>query len=241
MKKIKDLVLVIVILFIHFTNTDAQNKFDEKTAYLYMLKSSPGIIDDYVLEYLYRFENAQYHIYTNDEFECQRVATQITGASGSLKNDNVYYLESKASFGIYDFTNESFGFAPINLAETIEIVKYLFSSRSKTNTKIDAHFNNGDEITQLPLKKEQANYLLKLKKNQKTGKVDRTVNIRILFNVDQRSEIDTNNGTKTRCDLYLNILSIEVFDNPDFASAPMISIPTIYKAQKDAGKQQATK
>lgn len=201
------------------------------------------MIGSYLQEYLYRFENAQYHIYANDEFECFRATEQLTKNVSSISTDNVFYIETSANFGVYDFTNESFEFSPVNLAEPMEIVKYQFTSKGKTNSKIDIHFNNGDEITRLPLKKDQANYLVKLKKNQKTGKIERVVDIRIYFNVEQRAEID-NGGTRTKCDLFVNVLNVDVHDNPDFAAEPLVSLPTIYKVQKDAAsaaKAQASK
>lgn len=244
MKKVFDFgIYTILIIFFNCT-VYAQSKFDERTAFLYMLSSNPSVINDYVPEYMYRFENDQYHIYANDEFECYRITEQLVKTAGSMSTGNVYFIETKASFGVYDFTNESFEFVPINMAEPLEVVKYMFSNRGKTNTKIDVHFNNGDEITHLPLKREQANYLVKLKKNQKTGKIDRIVDIRIVFQVDPRAEVEATNPARTKCDLYLNVLSVDVYDNPGYTAGPIISIPTIYKAQKEAGnaaKAQAAK
>jgi hypothetical protein len=59
--------------------------------------------------------------------------------------------------------------------------------------------------------------------------------MRLLFQVDPRSEIDASNPSRTKCDLYLNVLSVDVFDNPSYTAGPMISVPTVYKAQKDVG------
>lgn len=244
MKRLKFGSVITSLTVFIFTATYAQTKFDERTAFLHMLSANPAVINDYVPEYMYRFESDQYHIYANDEFECFRITEQLVKKAGSVSTNNVYYIETKANFGVYDFTNESFEFVPINLAEPFELVKFMFSSRGKTNSKIDIHFNNGDEITHLPLKREQANFLVKLKKNQKTGKIDRIVDIRIIFQVDPRAEIEASSPSRTKCDLFLNVLSVEVFDNPGYTAGPMISIPTIYKAQKDAGnaaKAQASK
>jgi hypothetical protein len=244
MKRVLDFGILFALLFLSYNNAYTQGKFDEKTAFLYMLSSNPSVINDYVPEYMYRFENEQYHIYANDEFECYRITEQLIKSVGSMSTNNTYFIESKASFGIYDFTNEAFEFVPINLSQPIEILKYMFSLKGKTNTKIDIHFNNGDEITHLPLKREQANYLVKLKKNQKSGKIERTVDVKIVFQVDPRTDVDATNPARTKCDMYLNVLSVDVYDNPGYTAGPIISIPTVYKAQKEAGnaaKAQASK
>lgn len=229
MKKILALSFILLAISLKQQGAQAQQLMGEKEAFLFMLKNYPDLVDSHAKEYLFRFEKDSYYYFAEDEFELKKAEGQLGDRVENVLREQSYYVESTATFGTYNFDDQYFEFLPIPPDAKINIQGYMFAARGTTNTKIDLAFLNGLEITQMPMDESQANYLIKLKKSQKTGKVERKVHVRIKFKMADEMDFQPATAVKSHVTLYANIIEIEVYDNEDFASAPLVSIPTSLK------------
>ncbi|NJM15112.1 MAG: hypothetical protein HC896_06815 [Bacteroidales bacterium] len=83
-----------------------------------------------------------------------------------------------------------------------------------------------------------------MRKNKKTGRVDRNVYIRAHFTVDKTFDLVESGNNRSKATLYANILKIDVFENEGDASAILSTIETdfakLQKADKALTQQKTT-
>lgn len=238
MKKMVSFTLLCLLLFLPGC-LRAQILFDGPKAFILMLKHKGGGVEQYIDEYVYRFNNKNYNSFQEDEFEFAKTIADLKATVGGSPNDGEFYVTYTSQFGKYNFENSEFEFNPLSDETYLEIVNYLFAPRLKTNTSISLKFYNGTEINSLPMPYDNANFLIKMRKDKRTGDVDRKIHLKIYFNLAEYSEFSDVSETKKKVTLFAYITHVEAYESADFLSNPLSNIPTEYLNKKESEKAKA--
>ncbi|MBN2484524.1 MAG: DUF4852 domain-containing protein [Bacteroidales bacterium] len=232
-------IIPIIALVSSYGFISAQTLFDGQKAFSAMLKHNGGSPEQFINEYTYRFNNKNYNALQDDEFEQAKTISGLKSEVESINNENEYFIASVSAFGKYNFEKAAFEFAPFTEETNIEILGNVFSYRLTTNTNISLRFNNGTEISSLPMPYEKANYLVKMRKDKRTGHVDRKVHLKIYFNLTDIVEIEDVTDTKKKITLFANITHIEAYENSEYLTVPLANISTTYQVKKESEKAKA--
>jgi hypothetical protein len=141
-------------------------------------------------------------------------------------------------FGEYQFDQQAFQFSPFNEETYIPVLNSFFGTRVESNSTISLNFLNGLDINTLPMDEEKANFLIKLRKNNKTGKIDRTIHMRLYFVLDEYMEIDETVAGRFKYRIFANILNVDFFESTDFSAPVLTSIETSIKSKMEQAKAQ---
>ena len=236
MKKFSTLFL---IAFSFATICFSQEFFDERKAFTSVIKLNNGLVDQYINEYIYRFDNDNYQAYQEDEFELAKTINELKSEVEKMPIDKEYYIEYATTFGKYNFDNNEFAFQPFTDETYIDIMDFAFSPRSSTNTGIQLFLSNGQEVSSLPMAFDKANFLVKMRKDKRTGKVDRTIYLKIYYNLKEYIEVEDMSATRTKVTLFADITKIEAYENPDYLTEPLATISTDYFIKQQEEKAKA--
>lgn len=235
----RTLYLIVAGLFVQYNlEVIAQELLDEKKAFSAFLSLEGVDVEQYSDEYFLRFDSKVYQNQHEDEFERRRVIEELIKESKNIIENENYYISTKADFGIYDFDSCQFNFKPFQKETVINLCDYLFISRLQTNTKITVTFLNGTEISALPMSYDKANFLVKMRKDKRTGEVDRTVYLKVIFKIDDNAEIVESGETRKNVTLFAYITTLEVYQTPDFLSEPIAIIETDFKALEQIDSEE---
>ncbi len=163
----------------------AQTDFTEENAFLLFLRHDTLPADAYTEEFIYRFQRDKYYLIRDDEFEKRRAARELKERVDALAENTEYSLEFPASFGDYDFDRQGFVFQGLSEDTEIKIVSPILATRLSSNVSANLVYTNASALDLFPLDENQANMLLKERKNYKNGKVDRSITLKLFFTVDE--------------------------------------------------------
>ena len=227
-----------IIAYSFVTIGYSQEFFDELKAFTSVIKLNNGLVDQYINEYIYRFDNENYHIYQEDEFELEKTVNQLDAEIKNMPLDKEYYIKYATSFGKYNFDNNEFAFQPFTDETFVDVLDFAFSPRSSTNTSVQLFFSNGNEVGSLPMDFDKANFLVKMRKDKRTGKVDRTIYLKIYYNLKDYIEVEEMSTSRTKVTLFADITKIEAYENPEFLTEPLATISTEYFIKQQAEKKE---
>ncbi len=192
---------------------------DAKTALLQYIIISGSELSAFAREYSYRFDNDTFEKYHQDEFEfvdiLEKTVNKMSDEISEFKKDNVFRTNATIKFGKYAFEKEAFEFSFD--AESVTVLKKAYGagalSKGLKTHEVNIAFNNKSEIKYFPLNKVIARDFIKERKNKYSGKVDRTVYLRINYIltgliVERKKKY----GVVKKC-LEAKIKSVEVYGN----------------------------
>ena len=232
----RKIIYIGIILFIG-TISYSQELFDEERAFLTLLKLDEENAASFYEEYLYRFDQDRFKVYLEDEFEMYSAKKRLIENIKKFKTDAGYHIIIKSNYGEYDFDKKAFAFLPFPETYQHEILgRVLFPFRIKTNSQILLSFTNGIDIIDLPMEMEKANFLVKLNKNPRTGKIDRSVYLKVIFDLEPLVET-TEQALKEKKILYANIKQVEVFESEIMNAEALATIKTAYGFQQEAAPE----
>jgi hypothetical protein len=198
-------------------------------------------VERYSDEYFYRFDEKQYQMQHEDEFERKRAINELIESSRSKFEQSNFYINTKAEYGTYNFDSNQFSFKPFKQETVLNVCDYLFMTRLKTNTKITVAFLNGPEINALPMPYEKASFLVKMCKDKRTGEVDRTVHLKVIFEIDSITEVEEIGEIRKNVTLFANITTIEIYHTSEYITEPLAIIETDYKKYSDKAQSNRKK
>ena len=233
--------IIILISFGFATICFPQEFFDERTAFTSAIKLNNGSIEPYINEYIYRFDNANYNVYQEDEFELAKTVKELNNEIKNIPLDKEFFIKYSATFGKYNFETNEFDFQPFTDETFIEILNFAFAPRSSTNTSVQLHFSNGKEVSSLPMEFDKANFLVKMRKDKRSGKVDRTIHLKVSYVLKDYIEIEDVSESRKKITLFAEITKVEAYENPGFLSDPLATISTEYFLKQQREKQEAEK
>lgn len=240
MKKLT-LPLVVFLIVAPHLRLNAQTLFSNQNAFIWIINLNGGNVDHYFSEYIFRFDNKNHNAYYEDEFEMAKSIQELKEEVKKTSVDQEYYITYTSTFGRYSFETNEFGFEPFPEGKSIELFNFVFNQRIATNTNADLVFSNGAEITSLPMEFDNANFLVKMRKDKRSGKVDRTVYLKIYFNVKDYFEYEDLSDSKQKVTLFANITKIEAYENDAFLTDPLASISTEYLLTKLQAEKEKKK
>lgn len=223
-----------LILIITITvRVAAQEKLDDRMAFEAFLSLGGVDVEQYSDEYFYRFDEKQYQMQHEDEFERKRAINELVESCQGKFEKNSFYISTKANYGIYNFDSSQFGFKPFKQETVLDVCDYLFLTRLKTNTKITVAFLNGTEINALPMPSDKASFLVKMCKDKRTGEVDRTVHLKVIFKIDSIAGVEESGEIRKNVSLFAYITTIEIYHTSEYISEPLAIIETRYKRNSE--------
>lgn len=178
----------------------------EEEMFLLMKKYENSNIDNnFIEEYLRRFDYLNYQKIKQNEFEYQReipqIKTLLENTLNKIDIDNVYVLKLDGIFGNYDFNNKVF---PV---KANYIYDNTISNPFVSFNKYQIVFSNYDKKQKMNCPEHVAEKFLK-RRDDGTGSINREVILLIYFKTD--NQIPTTKRIKGK--LYANIEKIEVYD-----------------------------
>lgn len=192
---------------------------DAKTAFIKYIMISGSEPRAFAREYSYRFDNEVFERYHQDEFEfvdiLEKTVNKMSDEIAEFKKDDVFRTNATHKFGKYDFEKEAF---EIRFeAESLTVLKKKYGagalSKGLKTHEVNIAFNNKSEIKYFQLNKDVARAFIKERKNKYSGKVDRTIYLRINYTLTglivERKE---KHGPVKKC-LEAEIKSVEVYGN----------------------------
>ncbi len=223
MRGLKNVVIrltIIVTAFVYPVSISAQKTFTEENAFLIYLKLDTVWVEEFAEEYVYRFQKDKFHLIKEDEFEIRSSGKALVRRVDTLSENTIFCINHEAEFSEYNFERHGFECNLMNEESRIQVLDFTFGTRLPTNVSIELSFVNYADIDLFPIHEDEANVLLKERKNYSNGKINRRVRMNLYFTVNslRKSEYPTR---KSSVDLSCKILKVDFFDIGDFVGDPL--------------------
>lgn len=210
----------------------SQEKLNDQISFYYFLKYSNEDLKNYVVDYMNKNHKNMYNQYRNDEFDFENkkeeVLKELIENVNSFNPDKTYVINTTSKFSDYNFTNEYFEFKPLSDNTYFSYYKTDHCYDCEYHTQVRLFFTNSEQFQDLTINKDQANKLIKSRKD-KRGNIDKKVKIRIYFKISDKVECKKNDRY-VYASLRGIISHIEVYDNFgwDYRSGTHKLLTTIY-------------
>lgn len=224
--------LILLMLWGNHQIGRAQHTLNGETAFLIKLNLDTAVVEDHCEEFIYRFKKESYKLIKDDEFEMREARNELLEKVSNISLDQIYTIKHQTSFADYDFERSGFAFVPVTVANNFSILDLAFGTKLNTNGSIDLRFLNGEELTFFPLAEDEADMLLKERKNYKNGKIDRTIHMNIQYVIDG-IEKTINITNKPAYTLTARILQVDFYDATESSNQTISSIETYFKQEFD--------
>ena len=196
------LLILIVPLLITSLSISARSNhiLSEREAFDYFLLKKNDKRKDFVVEYMYKFNNEMYKKYRDDEFlfesQKQKMLSEMVNNVKDINTGKTYIVYTGTEFGKYDFEKNEFEFNPLSersYFKIFDMTNNYYCGKCETLTSIGLQFMNWQDIDGIKMDSNKAKKFIQSRKNS-SGSVNRDVSIKIFYEIAPDIEIDTKNN-----------------------------------------------